>query len=210
MIDRLSAFESFDQGKTPNELYKAGDVTKSNAYKWHKAWKRDRNVVQEVLEPPAVKAATDAPSKKSSKGITEKTAGMLLQVLFFMYGNIKHEELWYLTDQQRDQLAAPFRETMKTFIPAPIAAALDEYSPPIAFTVQLFSVIGEKKDLIDKKRASQYDPLKSRVDPVDPVDPEFGERPHSNGSGAVVGADPKLSQGTIEPEDVSSILRPAI
>jgi hypothetical protein len=174
---QAAAFDAFDAGKLPKDLHRDGTASGS-AYKWFKQWSALREPTAEgVEEPTPIKSPTDpqpaAPRSKgkSGAGVTEETAGLMLQVGFGIWANLRHSELCYLTPSETKHLQGPFAATLAK-IPNPVAELVNTYSPPVAFVAELIQVISAKQALLAAERAKAFDPLAQRANFVQPQDPD--------------------------------------
>ena len=196
------AFEAFEAGFAPKDLVPKG-FPKASAYSWYKKWQANKPAtpeVEQVKDPPPIRAANDPPAGKtvSKKGITEETAGFLLQMGFGIWARLAKNDLCYLTAAEAAQLQHPFAQTLHA-IPAPFAEAINTYAPPVTFAVQLVEVIQKKQELIVEQRRRSFDPLAQRVAaqqptvaPQQPAPPVQPEPPVASENGR--------SSGVIEPE----------
>ena len=204
-VDRDAAYDLFDGGSQPKDLVKQG-FNRSNVYKWFGAWKREQEPapVTDVAPPPPVGSATDArvnPTKKKEP-VTEKTAGLILAVGFGIWARLAHNDICYLTDPQRKQLAVPFAETLKA-IPNPVADLINEYAPPVSFATELWTVVDGKLEEMRMERERAYDPVEAaRRAAEEAAAREAHNAAPANGVVASndVPANKRVSTGTAEPE----------
>lgn len=199
-MEKSQAFQLFKDGKTANDLVKAG-VPKSNAYGWQRAYAKDNppevTTVEEARPIANVAEKKVDATKVKKKPVTEETAGMLLAMGFGIWGSLAREPLWYLTDAQREMLATPFAETLKS-IPGPIADGINSYAPPLAFAGALMAVVSEKQSQIrERADANVIRPERFRV--VEGTAAPATREPVASDPDADVPVDRRESSGTPEP-----------
>jgi len=149
-----------DGGKTPfKEFYESRSIPRATAYKWRPQPEPSKPGEPQVVEPfdpdrpePRAKNVTPKGGRGRSGAITEKTAGQILSMGFFIAASMSSEPIWYLEDDQRDRLAVPFADSCAN-LPAPIARAVNQYAAPGVFLGELYAVIMEKQKQIQNKGA---------------------------------------------------------
>lgn len=139
-----------------------------------RGWQRKDNAEPKGVPPPAgpkTGAGTKYRSAPGRRPITEQTAGMLVAGIFTLIA-IFDDPVWALTAQERDALASPMADSMRT-LPTPVADAINTYSAPATFFSALVTIVSVKmRQKREKNEAAAKQPLR----PVPP--PPAGQNPN--------------------------------
>jgi len=197
---RADVVERMRAGESRAAIAKATGVSSQQLSKWWKA----ENAGPRGVPPPT---KDKPPAYKSSGGrrpITESTAGMLVAGLFTIAA-IRDGETWLLTQTERDGMAGPLADSMRT-LPTPIADAINTYSAPVTFLSAIATVVAHKITLRNEaKKKLKPNTIMGAVPPPPPTNgaprtvPFVAPTPAArNGAGAggpfVERAEPSLAE----------------
>jgi hypothetical protein len=173
---RASAVGRVRAGEPAKKVAAEFGVTDDTLRNWRKTIDGDPRGVP----PPAREGRETGEKRKSSGGrrpITEATAGMLIAGIFTLIAIVRGPE-WVLTPLERDSLASPMADSMRT-LPGPAADAINTWSAPATFFCAMATVIGHKFKLETERKAAKE---KDARPPLRPVPNGAVPRPAPNGA----------------------------